>query len=72
MKSVTAIALVAVISVMGACAAEPAKPAAAGNKPSAMSDNAAPPACVGKDSQSVPCAATAAPADDVDHAAHHP
>lgn len=35
-------------------------------------DKAVLPACDGKDSKGMPCAAKAAPVDDVDHAAHHP
>lgn len=49
-------------------AAKDAKPKATAGK----GDKAAPPACDGKDSKGMPCAANAAPADDGDHAAHHP
>lgn len=49
-------------------AAKDAKPKATAKK----GDKAAPPACDGKDSKGMPCAANAAPADEVDHAAHHP
>lgn len=52
----------------GDAAAKEAKPKATAKK----GDKAAPPACDGKDSKGKPCAANVAPADEVDHAAHHP